>query len=163
MAKIGLFIDLDERICDNTKVEKVRQRILARFNIDPTARHRVDIYRMTPLRSHEEIAHSDMLVAHVPQSTLDAPTIEALIQTNKQLESTVQELRVELAHTVKKLTHSDTVRAEALETIEQLRTEFISLADDVNHVNDQNPVSARNTQRSKGVQRQSLGASNSRH
>jgi hypothetical protein len=173
MARIGLYIDLDESIADCTRVDKVRQLVMRKFSVDPESKHRVDIYRMTPLRFHEEISPNDVLVAHVPKSTLDAPTIEALIEQNREWRETVGRLHEELAQTRKKLAHSDAVRTEALQTIDQLRTEFISLVDDVTAMQvapgsrqsceDLNPGSARNTQRGKPLQRHSLGHSNSRN
>ena len=131
MASVGLYLDLNETVKDSTKVEKVRQRILKRFNIDPNLKHRIDIYRMVPLRSHEEISDSDILVAHIPKSRLDAPTIENLIQTSHTSAVTIDHLTNEVTQLKNRLTQSELIRAEAIQTVDLLRTEFISLLDDV--------------------------------
>ena len=172
MASIGLYIDLSEKVKDATKVEKVRQVVLKRFNMDSNndIKHRVDIYRMTPLRSHEEISASDTLVAHVPESQLDASTIEHLIHESESLKRTVSELNSEMANLKQRLTHSEAIRTEAVQTIDLLRTEFLSLLEDVNRKRSFLPEpstelysarSARLTQRNKGAGRPAFN--NSRH
>ena len=59
MAKVGLFVNLNERVSDNATVEKVRRSVLKRFEVDSS--HRVDVFRMVPLRPHEPVTPADML------------------------------------------------------------------------------------------------------
>ena len=163
MASIGLYIDLNEKIKDATKVEKVRQIVLQRFNTNNEKPHRVDIYRLTPLRSHEEISSCDTLVAHVPKSKLDASTIENLIQESESFKLTISELKSQISKLTQRLSQSEAVRSEAIQTIDLLRCEFLSLLEDVTRKQSiplesdfelPSARSARPTQRSKATARQ---------
>lgn len=173
MADIGLFVDLNlEKVEKSSDVQHVRERILQRFSGSPHAR--VDIYRMTPLRSHEEVFPSDMLVAHVPGSQLSGGTIENIIKSNQSQERTIRDLGLEISQLREKVRQSDTIRQEALSTVDLLRSEFMNLLEEVAHRQDsnvsvssrlrepyENVSSARRSQRSKLIPRLSL--SNSRH
>jgi hypothetical protein len=173
MAEIGLFVDLNlERVEKSSDVQHVRERILQRFSGNPHAR--VDIYRMTSLRSHEEVNPSDMLVAHVPGSQLSGCTIENIIKSNQEQEQTIRDLNLEISELREKFRHSDTIRQEALSTVDLLRSEFMNLLEEVTNRRDshvttssrlrepyEHASSARRSQRLKLIPR--LGLSNLRH
>ena len=170
MAKVGLFVNLNERVSDNATVEKVRRSVLKRFEVDSS--HRVDVFRMVPLRPHEPVTPADMLAVVVPQSRLDAHAIEELVQSNRIQQESLIDLKLENANLKQRLAQSDSVRQEALDTVNLLRTEFMTLLDEIaprtplvaatarphmcNQYSRQNPLTQR-----KHVPR--LGLSNLRH
>lgn len=173
MAEIGIFVDLNlEKVESGSDVQHVRQLILERFSGNSHAR--VDMYRMTPLRSHEEVTTSDMLVAHVPGSQLSGDRIESIIQSNQRQEQMIRELNREIDELRNRVRQSDLIRQEALSTVDLLRSEFMNLLEEVTNRRDSHVAlssrlrepyehnsSARNSHRSKLIPR--LGLTNLRH
>jgi hypothetical protein len=127
MASIGLFVGLSERVENSTRVDKVRKDILRRFYVDCSSALRVDIYRMIPLRSLEQVSSSDLLVAHVADSHLDANIIENIAESNRKLKEAVVKLSSEVSELTIRLARLDSTRKQAMETIDSLRSYFISL------------------------------------
>ena len=170
MAKVGVFVNLNERVADPVTVERVRRKVLKRFDADPS--NRVDVYRMVPLRPHETITADDTVAVVIPHSRLDADTIEDLVQTNRAQQEALIDLKLENANLKQRLEQSDNIRLEALETVTKLQSEFMSL---LNDIVPKTPVVAA-TARSPGVSKYSrdvklsqrkhvprLGLSNLRH
>ena len=86
---------------------------------------------MVPLVDNDTVNVNDSFVVSVPGSKLDCAQVDDLVHTCKLQEDTIVALKIEIAQLQSKLTHSNSVRQDALGTVNQLRAEFIHLIEEL--------------------------------
>lgn len=131
MANVGLYLDIGDHMCGTA--EAVKHRILAKFQVPGDVK--LKLFRMSPIEADEYVASNDLVVANLPRSKMRCDTIDEVIETNRLQEETIVSLKVEIAQLRRKLALSDGVRQEALDTVNQLRSEFIHLIEEIHPKN----------------------------
>lgn len=144
MPNVGLFLDIGDHMCGTA--EALKQRITAKFQVPGDIK--LKLFRMTPIEADEYVASSNLVVASLPGSKMRCDTIEEVIETNRLQEETIVSLRIEIAQLRRKLAQSDGVRQEALATVNQLRSEFIHLIEEIH------PKNTSSTARSQVLHKQ---------
>jgi hypothetical protein len=122
---VGFFLDLDLHVSASSSYADVRRTILQHFDADP--RHRVQLYKLEPLSDKEAVGSSEALVVRIPGTNLTGKTVEEIVTRNNSNENTIFHLERQNRILENKLAQSESIRRDALDTVDQLRREFISL------------------------------------
>ena len=126
-SNVGVMLSLDLELKGSPA--EAKHQILNRFKADPNKT--LHLYRLVNIDDDAVIEKSENIVVTIPGSKLTCEAIDELIETNQIQNQTISELQTEITNLKRKLAQSDSVRQEALGTVNQLRTEFIHLIEEL--------------------------------
>lgn len=115
MKKIGLF--LDAGIVDSTDTCTVEKYIRDKFLVEECPCLDGCIYEV----------NEGMAVVVLPKSNLNCETVETIIRKKNEQTLTIDEQQTEIEALKERLSRSETLRREALTTVNKLRNEFVDL------------------------------------
>jgi len=121
MTSIGFFLDAGR--VDGDIVEYLR----GKFELKTVPDLGGSLFRVPPNDEDDE----EFIVVRLGNSHLNCFRIEELIQKRKEQECIIHELRVENTQLKAKVAHCQSMRHEALQTVNKLRNEFVGLMEDI--------------------------------
>ena len=115
MKKIGLF--LDAGLVDSIDTCTVEKYMREKFLVEECPSLEGCIYKM----------NDGAAVVVLPKSNLNCETVERIILKKNEQAQIIDEQREEIESLKDRLSRSETLRREALDTVNKLRSEFVDL------------------------------------
>ena len=128
---IGMYMDwVDGGRKSPLTLERIQAAL--RNSFEPHRASRARIYKLVEVRPDEVLKTSAFVCVRVPGSQLKCQVVEEMLAAKSAMETQVENLTKELGFLKKLIARSETVRKEALGTVNLLREEFNHLIDDSN-------------------------------
>ena len=127
MTNVGVLLSVEIEL-RGTQAE-AKRRILTKFQTDPD--RPVPLFKMIPFNDGDLITETENVVVAIPGSKLTCESIDQMIENNQIQDQTISKLQAEVTNLKRRLAQSDSVRQEALDTVNQLRSEFMHLIEEL--------------------------------
>lgn len=141
-SSVGLFLDLGIRVNKSSTCDDIRNTVLNHFHAHPN--NKVEVYRLERFDHSDTGTDSTNIVIKIPGTLLTGKTVEEIVNENHSKQNDIVNLKIELKQLRKRLAQSDSIRKDALEAVDQLRREFVSLMSELSPLSSKRvPSSAR--------------------